>query len=291
MRNVFLILFIAASTAAASAQTPAKPAAPAKKAAPAATAAHSTASAAASSTAVKLPPGIPPVNGVVKTAFVERYQDITIGSGADAAPYKNYKVHYTGWLAADGKKFDSSYDHPRQQIKDKDGKPVLNDDGTPKYEDPQPISFPQGIGRLIPGFDQGFTGMKVGGKRRLFIPYQLGYGDRGRPGPDLAHPVIPPKADLIFDIELVAQDDIQMPTPHAPPIMKDGKPTTPTPPGAPPAPGQPGATTPGATPPAPGTAPAAAAPPTAPAPQTAPAQPAAPATPPTSTAPAQPQSK
>jgi len=271
MRNVFLILLLATSTASAIAQTPAKPAAPAKKAAPPATAAHSTASAAASSTAVKLPPGIPPVQAAVKTAFVERYQDITIGAGADAAPYKNYKVHYTGWLAADGKKFDSSYDHARPQIKDKDGKPVLDADGKPTYEDPQPISFPQGVGRLIPGFDQGFTGMKVGGKRRVFIPYQLGYGDRGRPGPDLAHPIIPPKADLIFDIELVAQDDIQPPTPRTPVIMKDGKPTTPTPtaPGAPPAPAQPGAD----------------APPTAAAPQTTPA------TPPTPPAPAQPQAK
>ncbi len=97
---------------------------------------------------------------------------------------------------------------------DKDGKPVMGEDGKPKLGDPQPISFPQGFGRVIPGFDQGFEGMKVGGKRRLFIPWQLAYGARGRPGPDPAHPGIPPKADLIFDVELVDVAEMQMPPNH-----------------------------------------------------------------------------
>ena len=65
---------------------------------------------------------------------------------------------------------------------------MLGDDGKPKLGDPQPMPFPQGMGRLIPGFDQGFGGMKVGGKRRLFIPWQLAYGARGRPGPDAPIP-------------------------------------------------------------------------------------------------------
>src|SRR3569833_195138 len=61
--------------------------------------------------AVKLPPGVPPGHGIVKTAFSLRYQDLRIGTGADAEPNKTYKVQYTGWLAADGHKFASSYDH------------------------------------------------------------------------------------------------------------------------------------------------------------------------------------
>src|SRR5580658_2594654 len=204
MKHLLSILFVAACSAIASAQTPAKPAAPAT-AKPATTATHPAA------TGVKLPPGVPPARGILKTAFSLRYQDIKVGTGADAEPGKLYKVQYTGWLAADGHKFDSSYDHPRAPVLDKDGKPVLDADGKPKQGDPQPLSFPQGFGRLIPGWDQGFYGMKVGGKRRLFIPWQLAYGARGRPGPDAAHPGIPPKADLIFDVELVDISDFQMP--------------------------------------------------------------------------------
>jgi peptidylprolyl isomerase len=298
MRKPFLMLLIAASTAFASAQAPAKPAAPAKTAAPAATATHSTAShPAASSTGVKLPPGIPPVKGIVKTAFSERWEDITIGAGVDAEPNKMYKVLYTGYLAADGKKFDSSSDHPGPPLKDKDGKPVLGDDGKPKLGDPQPMAFPQGFGRLIPGFDQGFAGMKIGGKRRLFIPWQLAYGEKGRPGPDAAHPVIPPRADLIFDVELVDVADLPTPPNRAPVVTPGGKPPVQTP-GATGAviTAHPGAPTPGATPPAPGAAPNAVAPPpaAAPAPATTPATPATtatPATPPSTTAPVQPQSK
>jgi peptidylprolyl isomerase len=79
---------------------------------------------------------------------------------------------------------------------------------------PQPISFVQGAGRAIPGFDEGFTGMKVGGKRRIFIPWQMAYGELGRDGPDAAHPGIPPKTDLIFDVELLDVKDFAMPVSH-----------------------------------------------------------------------------
>jgi peptidylprolyl isomerase len=179
---------------------------------------------------VKLPPGVPPAHGMVKAAFCLRYQDIRIGTGAEAEPNKMYKVQYTGWLASNGHKFDSSYDH-KGQVLDKDGKPELDANGQPKME-AQPFSFPQGFGRLIPGFDQGLTGMKVGGKRRLFIPWQLAYGARGGRG-------IPPKADLIFDIELVDQSDLEMQMPAGHPGM--GQPThaTPPPSGAAPNPGTP----------------------------------------------------
>jgi peptidylprolyl isomerase len=229
-----LILTLAALSATALAQTPAKP--PTTATAPKA--------ATTASTAAKLPAGIPPVRGIKKTAFSLQYQDIKLGTGADAEPNKMYEVQYTGWLAATGYKFDSSYDH-RAPVVGKDGKPVTGPDGKPQLGDAQPMKFPQGFGRLIPGFDQGFYGMKVGGKRRLFIPWQLAYGAKGRPGPDAAHPGIPAKADLIFDVELVSQSEMQTPparpgapgVPHAAPPRPivpttpsgNGQPTTPPP--------------------------------------------------------------
>ena len=268
MKQTALILLLAAASIAAPAQTPSKPAAPAATV-------HHTAPAAS---AVKLPPGVPPAKGIVKSAFTLRYQDSKLGAGADAAPNKFYKVQYTGYLGADGRKFDSSYDHPGQPVLDKDGKPEMGPDGKPKLGDPQPLGFPQGMGRLIPGFDQGFDGMKVGGKRRLFIPWQMAYGARGRPGPDAAHPGIPPKADLIFDIELV--DVSEPPAPPTRPGMgaPGGMPRRPMPPGAAPNPSTPG--TPAGTPPA-GVAPATA-------PATAPAKAPVPVAPPSTPLPAPP---
>ena len=202
-----------------------------------------------------------------------------------AEPNKLYKVHYTGWLAADGRKFDSSYDHPRQPLKDKDGKPVLGPDGKPQLGEAQPIVFPQGFGRVIPGWDQGFEGMKIGGQRRIFIPWRLAYGEKGRPGPDAAHPGIPEKADLIFDVELVDVTDLPKAPAHT--LTPGNRPL----PGV--KPGTPGAS---ASPVKPGTASApAAAPskPTTPAvatPKAAPTTPATPATAPAAT-PAQTQTK
>ena len=295
MKYAALILLLAASTIAASAQTPAKPASAAKPA----TIAAKPAAVKPAAAAEKLPPGVPVVKTVKKTLFSLRYQEIKIGTGAEAEPTKLYKVLYTGRFGVNGraddwKKFDSTDDHPRQPVLDKDGKPVLGDDGKPKQGPPQPISFPQGYGRAIPGFDQGFAGMKVGGQRRIFIPWQLAYGAKGRPGPDAAHPGIPEKSDLIFDVELVDVSDIVMPPGH--PGMTPGMhtmpggaphPPMPTVPAAPPKPPAP-ATAPTA--PTPNAAPAAA--PTVPA--AAPATPAAPATAPAPAAPAtppQPQAK
>lgn len=129
------------------------------------------------------------------------YIDTKIGTGEPAAAHKFYTVRYTGYLADAGTKFDSSDDHPNKE----------------------PISFPYGGHRVIPGWDTGFEGMKVGGKRRLFVPYELAYGENGRP------PVIPAKAELIFDVELVSQSDSQ-PTP--PPGAHSGPPAgRPMPPG------------------------------------------------------------
>jgi peptidylprolyl isomerase len=150
-----------------------------------------------------LPPGIPPADGKVESAFALRYIDMKTGDGAEAQPGQFYTVHYTGWLASDGTKFDSSFDRN------------------------EPITFQQGVRGVIPGWDYGFTGMHVGGKRRLFIPYQLAYGERGRP------PVIAPKSDLIFDIELLAASDTEPPPPPppaAPPQPEPPPQSTPPPP-------------------------------------------------------------
>ena len=134
---------------------------------------HGTAPAAAARPArgAPLPSTISPVAGPIQTQYAMRYVDVVLGGGAPAEPGQVYAVQYTGWLR-DGTKFDSSRDRG------------------------EPIRFEQGKRRVIAGWDAGFEGMRVGGRRRLFIPYQLAYGVRGR-GP------IPPKAELIFDVELV----------------------------------------------------------------------------------------
>jgi peptidylprolyl isomerase len=212
MKKIALTILFSAIPLAASAQTPPKPAAPAAKPAVHAKPHVAATEPAAAKPEIKLPPGVPAGSVPVETAFSLRYQDLVVGTGALAEPTKIYKVQYTGWLgvngrADDGRKFDSSYDR-RQPLKDADGKPALDADGQPKLSDAQPFTFPQGYGRVIQGWDQGFGGMKVGGKRRLFIPWQLAYGAKGHPGPDAAHPGIPEKADLIFDVELVDESDI-----------------------------------------------------------------------------------
>jgi peptidylprolyl isomerase len=234
MKHSALLLCLAAAVAV-QAQTAPKTTTT-TKAHTVATATHSH----AASAGVKLPPGVPPVHVPVKTEFSLRYQDIKIGSGPEAEPNKLYKVFYTGWLASDGRKFDSTDDHPRPPKTGPDGKPVLGPDGKPEQGPPEPIVFPQGFGRVIPGWDQGFNGMHIGGKRRLFIPWQLAYGAAGRKGPDAAHPGIPAKADLIFDVELVDVMDVPQRPPARMP-MPQNHPATPGTPGKPGAPAAPGA--------------------------------------------------
>ena len=174
MKRVLLAALLVSAAAVAMAQTASKPAStPAAK-----PVAHATAPAASG---IKLPPDVPAVKGILKTAFSLKYQDVKIGAGAIAEPNKVYQVHYTGWLAADGRKFDSSHDHPASPVIDSTGKPVMGADGKPKQEAGQPIRFIQGVGRVIPGWDQGFEGMKIGGKRRLFIPWQLALWSAARP--------------------------------------------------------------------------------------------------------------
>jgi len=299
MKHTALILFLAASTAAASAQTVAKPAAPAAKPAttatkptPAASAAPATKTVVATSPTVaaiiKAPAGILQHPGIQKPIFTValRYQDIEIGTGAVAEPNKLLKVYYTGYRAADGVKFDSSADH-RMPLRDREGKPVMGEDGKPKLSDPQALPVVQGMG-IIVGFEQGFTNMKVGGKRRIFIPWQLAYGTRTIPDHDPEHPGIPAKSDLIFDVELVEVGEMPpMPAPmQAHPPMGGARPMPGGPrpgalgaPGAPAQPGAPAASpVPGAAPkpPAPATPASAATPAATPAPSAAPASAATP---------------
>lgn len=105
-----------------------------------------------------------------------QYEDTKVGTGESPKAGQTCVMHYTGWLWEDGqkgKKFDSSVDNGK------------------------PFQFPLGQGRVIKGWDEGVASMKVGGKRTLLIPSDLGYGDRGYPG------VIPPKATLLFEVELL----------------------------------------------------------------------------------------
>jgi FKBP-type peptidyl-prolyl cis-trans isomerase len=101
-----------------------------------------------------------------------RYTDLEVGQGDEAASGQTAVVHYTGWLM-NGAKFDSSKDRG------------------------QPFSFPLGQGRVIRGWDEGVAGMRVGGRRVLVVPPDLGYGHRGAGG------VIPPDATLKFEVELL----------------------------------------------------------------------------------------
>ena len=205
-----LLFSVMASAALAVAQTAPKPAAHRL-------AAHPVARTTTAAATPALPPGVPPVTGPVKPLVTLRFQDAVVGTGPLAEPYKIYKVAYAGWLASDGTKFDASADHPAQPVIDHSLQMVKNADGTPKMEPGQPFLFQQGVGKVVPGFDNGFEGMHVGGKRRLFIPWQLAYGAKGHPTGDPKNPGIPAKADLIFDIELVDMMDIpQQPEPPAP---------------------------------------------------------------------------
>src|SRR6267154_3976217 len=106
---------------------------------------------------------MPEVVGKIQDAATLRFIEVKVGDGPAAAPGQEYSVHYTGWLR-DGTQFDSSV-----------GK--------------APFVFVQGRRQVISGYEIGFEGMKVGGKRRLFIPYQMAYGEKGRGK-------IPAKAEL-----------------------------------------------------------------------------------------------
>ena len=116
-------------------------------------------------------------NKMVTTASGLQYFDSIVGTGEEAVAGMTVEMHYTGWLknpdGSKGTKFDSSRDRGR------------------------PFQFRLGAHQVIPGWDEGIQGMKVGGQRQLIIPSKLGYGASGAGG------VIPPNADLIFDVEFL----------------------------------------------------------------------------------------
>lgn len=113
-----------------------------------------------------------PVLKEVTTSSGLRYTDLLVGNGPLAEDGMAVAVHYTGWLT-DGTKFDSSLDRG------------------------QPFTFQLGASQVIRGWDEGVKGMRVGGKRKLVIPPELGYGERGAGG------VIPPDATLVFEVEFM----------------------------------------------------------------------------------------
>ena len=273
MKRIFLLLLVAALPATWSQSAPKPAAKPPSSTATSATKAPSATSAPKPATAsvppspsvppwIKLPPGVPVfAHSPVKTPFALRYEDIKVGAGPIAAPHKIFRVKYSGWLAADGRKFDSSDEHPAQPVYDSSLHQVMGDDGNPKMEAGQPMLFQQGDPRMISGWNLGFDGIHVGGKRRLFIPYQMAYGELGRATGDPKNPGIPPRADLIFDIELVEM--MEPPAQSAPPTrpgIPHPAPVTPNP----------GASTQPNSAPAPSATPA---PAPTPAPATAPPQP------------------
>jgi peptidylprolyl isomerase len=197
------LAMLAALTTAATAQT-----APTTTPTPHKATTHHTAT-----TATNPASTLPKIAGIPKTLFALKYIDIKIGTGELATPtvvgtspadskIMQYTVRYTGWFP-NGTKFDSSYDH----------------------EGGKPFPFFVGIHKVIQGWDFGFQGMRIGGKRRIFVPWQLAYGESGRPG-------IPPKSDLVFDIELVSQDDMTSQFVRKPPTPPS---STPQPSSAPPA--------------------------------------------------------
>jgi len=163
--------------------------------------------------------------GIEPTTFSLDYVDTKAGTGELAGAHTWYTINYTGYLP-DGTKFDSSVDR-------------------------EPIVIHYGEHNVIAGWDTGFNGMRVGGKRRLFIPFQLGYGAQGK-GP------IPAKSELIFDVELLSISATQPPpkTPPTPPVPPTGaKPPATMPPS------QPATPPPASTPPPPPAKPAATPPP------------------------------
>jgi peptidylprolyl isomerase len=208
----FAFLLSMAACAAVSAQTAPTASKPTKtSAAPAHHAATHTASAAEFPLAYKLPAGERRIPGVQKKVAVLSYQDIKVGTGTEGEAGKMWHVKYKGWRAADGEVFDNWEDHKRP-VMGADGKPEMGPDNKPKMGDPEPLVFPQGVGRMIPGFDYAVAGMRVGGRRRLFIPWEMAYGVRSIPDrPE--HPGIPAKSDLVFDVELVEVTDMPAPEP------------------------------------------------------------------------------
>ena len=142
---------------------------------------------------------VPAEMNLIKNPSGLQYVDLKAGTGDEAAEGDTVEVHYTGWLEKDGTKFDSSLDH--------------------EPKNPFPVTI--GAGQVIKGWDEGLKGMKAGGKRKLVIPAELGYGKAGSP------PKISAEARLTFDVELLKVTKKN--APPAEPQKGEGKPETPAP--------------------------------------------------------------
>jgi FKBP-type peptidyl-prolyl cis-trans isomerase len=134
-----------------------------------------------------------------------KYIDLTVGTGAVAHSLNNVTVQYTGWFT-DGTMFDSSRAAGRS-----------------------PFTFQLGTGAVIPGWDEGIAGMKVGGKRKLIIPSALAYGPNGQTDPNTGAQVIPPDATLVFEVELLKAVPGPKPSPTPTPVASPSPSPSPSP--------------------------------------------------------------
>ena len=134
-----------------------------------------------------------------------QYVDLTAGAGDVAESGMNITVQYTGWLSTGGPPFDSS-------------------------RNPGSTAFTVqiGVGNVVPGWDEGIPGMKVGGKRKLIIPGALGYGTAGQTDPNTGAVIIPPNATLVFDVELLSVAPGPSPSPSPPPSPSPSPSSSPT---------------------------------------------------------------
>ncbi|HEY4888590.1 MAG TPA: FKBP-type peptidyl-prolyl cis-trans isomerase [Candidatus Dormibacteraeota bacterium] len=131
-----------------------------------------------------------------------KYIELTVGTGTAAQSGDNITVQYTGWLSTGGQPFDSSRQAGRT-----------------------PFTVQIGRGQVIPGWDEGIPGMKIGGKRKLIIPGALAYGTAGQTDPNTGAVIIPPNATLIFDVELLGT----APGPSPSPVPSPSPSPSPTP--------------------------------------------------------------
>jgi len=134
-----------------------------------------------------------------------KFIDLTVGTGDVAKTLENVTVQYTGWLSTGGTPFDTSRQPGRTAF-----------------------TVQLGVGQVIPGWDEGIPGMKVGGKRKLIIPPALGYGTQGQTDPNTGAVIIPGNATLVFDVELIGVAPGPSPSPVPSPSPSPSPSPTPT---------------------------------------------------------------
>ncbi|HUY73695.1 MAG TPA: FKBP-type peptidyl-prolyl cis-trans isomerase [Candidatus Dormibacteraeota bacterium] len=135
-----------------------------------------------------------------------KFIDLTVGTGDAAKTLENVTVQYTGWLSTGGTPFDTSRQPGRTAF-----------------------TVQLGVGQVIPGWDEGIPGMKIGGKRKLIIPPALGYGTQGQTDPNTGAVIIPGNATLVFDVELIGVAPGPSPSPVPTPTPTPSPSPSPTP--------------------------------------------------------------